>query len=204
MKAAPGGPTRASVSEWVGGILGRGGVSIEQLGDGEAYCRILNHYAPGTILPCRIIHAPTNEYESAINLKHLQTALSKLQINIPFDIHRLTRKKFNENWALASHLYKALAQHTRRAEQDSRRADHEARRPEQGDKAEQEERRDISEVVYCPPSKVSEPTSRPCLEAPPSSLPESVGEGRLLCTIDRVKEVILATTHDTEKIRRIR
>jgi hypothetical protein len=37
-------------------------LSIEQLGDGEIYCRIVNHYVPGTISANRLIHNPKNEY----------------------------------------------------------------------------------------------------------------------------------------------
>lgn len=43
-----------------------------------------------------------------LNLKQFQNALSKLKLSIFFDIQKISKQKFNENWALVSLLYKAL------------------------------------------------------------------------------------------------
>ena len=69
--------------------------SIESLGDGALYCKILNHYIPNTILTSRIIQQPINEYECCLNLKALQLGLAKNRVNVSFDIHRISKKRFH-------------------------------------------------------------------------------------------------------------
>ena len=49
-----------------------------------------------------------NEYEYCLNLKQLQLALAKLRINIPFDINKVSKQRFNENWALIVLMHKHL------------------------------------------------------------------------------------------------
>ena len=62
MKTAPVNPTKLIITEWITSIIKDypHKVSIEQLGDGEIYCRIINHYIPGTISANRIVASPKN------------------------------------------------------------------------------------------------------------------------------------------------
>ncbi len=89
-------PTKTDIIEWIimmcKDVSPR--ISIEQLGDGEIYCRIVNHYVPGTISANRLIHNPKNEYEFMLNLKQLQTALLRLKMNINFDMSKVCKQKF--------------------------------------------------------------------------------------------------------------
>ena len=89
-------------------------LSIQQLGDGAYYCRLLNTFVPDVISANRIIDRPSNEYQSGLNLKMLQLALKKLNINIPFDIHKLARKTFIDNWNFVCLLYKHFGKNNER------------------------------------------------------------------------------------------
>lgn len=95
---------------WIHSVLPSADKSttIESLGNGSMYCRLVNHYLPGAILPSRIINNPVNEYESCLNLKQLQLALAKAKINIPFDMNRVSKQRFHENWNLVVLLFKHL------------------------------------------------------------------------------------------------
>lgn len=137
-------------------------------------------------MPARIVFSPKNEYESALNLKQLQSALTKLRMNLPFDIHRVAKKKFNENWALASQLYRLLHAHDKWNTSES-----EGRKEEQG------------HVKITVAKKQTENTNKALID-PSSSKLTHFPTGTLLFTVDRVKEVLLGRTHDTEKLRQIR
>lgn len=83
-------------------------MKIEDFGDGVVYCRLLNHFY-GNPAHTKITWAPKNEYEYANNLKHVQAALLQLGITIPFDVNRVVKRKFLENWALINAFYRHLS-----------------------------------------------------------------------------------------------
>lgn len=62
MKTASANPTKLTIIDWITSIIKDypHKVSIEQLGDGEIYCRIINHYIPGSISSNRIVVSPKN------------------------------------------------------------------------------------------------------------------------------------------------
>lgn len=72
------------------------------------YCRIINHYFPGTILINRIIAYPKSEYENTLNLRILQNALGYLKISLAFDPFKLSKEKLPDNWNFIAALYRYL------------------------------------------------------------------------------------------------
>jgi hypothetical protein len=103
-------PTKSQIMLWIYSLLPTQArnFTIESLGNGAIYCKIINHYCPGTILPSRIISNPINEYESCLNLKQLQLGLARMKIQIPLDINKVSKQRFTENWNLITLLYRHL------------------------------------------------------------------------------------------------
>lgn len=60
---------------------------IENLGNGVAYCMLLNHYCPTAIHPSKIIHFPRTHNDHRTNLRRFQEGLNSHDIrNITFDV----------------------------------------------------------------------------------------------------------------------
>jgi hypothetical protein len=102
--------SRQTVTNWIHSLLPDvpAALRIEELGKGTHYCRILNHYFPGTILLNRILHHPKSEYENTINLRILQNAMAQLKIHVPIDPIRLSREKLSDNWTFVTALFRYL------------------------------------------------------------------------------------------------
>ena len=69
-------------------------LKIEDFGNGVLYCRIINHYYPAAIPPAKIFTTPKNEYEFSNNLKLLQQALVQHEVNVHFDVTKVSKRKF--------------------------------------------------------------------------------------------------------------
>lgn len=80
-------------------------LKIEDFGEGLIYARILNHYY-GNPIHTKISWHPKNEYDYINNLKQVQTALTQLSIVLPFDVNKIAKCKFLENWSLINSFYK--------------------------------------------------------------------------------------------------
>ena len=100
-------PSKTVIISWLRSIFSNLplNIKIEDFGDGVVYCKILNHFY-GNPTHTKIIWAPKNEYEYVNNLKHTQSALLQLGITIPFDVNRVSKRKFLENWALINAFYR--------------------------------------------------------------------------------------------------
>lgn len=110
-------PSRQAIFSWIHSLLTDvpPSLKVEELGKGNIYCRLLNHYFPGVILINRIIWTPKSEYENLINLRILQNAFLQLKIPIPFDPIRLSKEKLNDNWPFLQAFYRYLTQNTEEA-----------------------------------------------------------------------------------------
>jgi hypothetical protein len=107
-------PSRQTIFSWIQSLLGDvpPSLKVEEMGKGNIYCRLLNHYFPGVILINRIIWTPKSEYENLINLRILQNAFLQLKISIAFDPIRLSKEKLNDNWPFLQAFYRYLTQNT--------------------------------------------------------------------------------------------
>ena len=56
----------------------------------------------------RIIESPVNEYENCLNLKQVQQGLARMRINVPFEINKVSKQRYVENWNFVVLLFKAL------------------------------------------------------------------------------------------------
>lgn len=89
-------PTKTHILQWIHTLLPSvdPATTVESLGNGAIYCKLLNHYMPHSIAPSRIISEPINEYESCLNLKQLQLAMSRMRIPIAFDINKISKQRY--------------------------------------------------------------------------------------------------------------
>jgi hypothetical protein len=103
---------KRTIIEWISGIIREidQKFQIEDLHSGEIYCKVINHFAPNTIPPNRIINSPHTPYDFCLNLKLFQKALLTLKIDLPFDIEKVHKPQFSSNWLLITQLYKILAE----------------------------------------------------------------------------------------------
>lgn len=103
-------PSKTVINSWLKSLFPDLPLStkIEDFGDGVIYCRLLSHFY-GNPHHSKITWAPKNEYEYANNLKHVQNALLQLNIGISFDVGRVAKRRFLENWALINAFYRHLS-----------------------------------------------------------------------------------------------
>jgi hypothetical protein len=185
-------PSKWQIFDWIHSILPSAErcLTIESLGNGVVYCRIVNHYAPGSIHASRITPSPLNNYENCINLKQLQQALGKLRINVPFDISKVSKQRFNENWNLIVLLYRQLEGADFRKEQEERVVTVAPKRchfelPMYEQEHVLEERREKNDQAKGPNLEIFQ-------------------KGGLAFMVDRVKEILIGNYNDTYKIQLIR
>jgi hypothetical protein len=116
---------------------------------------------------------------------------------VVFDIHRVAKRKFNENWALATQIHRAFDPLLLPSREPDSKKELDSKR----------EGADLSLLLSsrshkASPKRPSEPSFRAADDVLCSK--NEFPTGSLLFVIDRVKEVLLGSTHDTEKVRRIR
>lgn len=89
-------PSKTHIINWLKGMFPDLSLhtKIEDFGNGVIYCRIINHYYPGTLPSAKILMSPKNEYEFLNNLKHVQQAFVQHNIKIHFDINKVSKRKF--------------------------------------------------------------------------------------------------------------
>ena len=104
-------PSKTTIFNWIKQIVPDSNpkMKVEDLGDGVVYCKIINHYFPGTININRLNLQPKNEYDYSLNLKLFQNALTMHKVVVPFDVGKIAKQKFLENWGLINALYRQLS-----------------------------------------------------------------------------------------------
>lgn len=100
-------PSRTVIGAWLKSLFPELPISpkIEDFGDGIVYCKLLNHFY-NSPPHSKITWAPKTQYEFANNLRHVQSALLQHGIAISFDVSRVAKRRFLENWALINGLYR--------------------------------------------------------------------------------------------------
>ena len=100
-------PSKTLITQWLKTLFPDlpNSLKIEDFGDGVIYCRILNHFHNNPPQQ-RICYNPRNEYDYVNNLKHVQAALLQQGMVIPFDVNKISKRKFLENWQLINNFYK--------------------------------------------------------------------------------------------------
>lgn len=100
-------PSKTLITKWLRSLFPDlpHNLKIEDLGDGIVYCRILSHFYSNPPLQ-RICFHPKNEYDYINNLKHAQASLLQQSVLIPFDVNKIAKRKFLENWQLINNFYR--------------------------------------------------------------------------------------------------
>jgi hypothetical protein len=89
-------PSKSVIFGWIKQIVPEAStkMKVEDLGDGVIYCKIINHYFPGSVNLNRLNLNPKNEYEYSLNLKLFQNALTLHKVTVPFDVAKISKQKF--------------------------------------------------------------------------------------------------------------
>ena len=66
---------------------------------------ILNYYFPGSIALNKVHFNPINEYQCLLNLKLFQNALQVNQIVVRFQLGKIAKLRFQQNWIMANLVY---------------------------------------------------------------------------------------------------
>ena len=100
-------PSKTIIANWLRSLFPDlpANHKIEDFGDGVIYCRILNHYCGQPAIQKFSWH-PKNEYAYANNLKQVQAILQQQGFVLPFDVNKVSKRKFLENWQLINGFYK--------------------------------------------------------------------------------------------------
>lgn len=88
-------PSKTIIINWLRGLFPDlcPNLKIEDFGNGVIYCRIMHHYY-GTPPLQKINWHPKNEYEYMNNLKNVQAALLQEGLGLPFDVNKISKRKF--------------------------------------------------------------------------------------------------------------
>ncbi|CAD8089207.1 unnamed protein product [Paramecium primaurelia] len=103
--------SKSEILHWINALLKTNFSKIEQLGNGVAYCKLLNMIDPTCLNPSKIVLKTKTQIDHISNLKLFQTAMQKLHMKKQFDIDKVSKCYFHENYDLALFLKK---QHTLR------------------------------------------------------------------------------------------
>ena len=89
--------SRKDILGWVNGTLNTDLATVDELGKGDIYCRLIHHFHPGSVQLSKVLMEPKMEYESILNLKYLQNALERLgstkKIDVNLSIPRSSRSR---------------------------------------------------------------------------------------------------------------
>lgn len=72
--------SRREIFTWIKQTLKLEVTSLEELGRGDIYCRLITHFHPGAIQMTKIVKAPKMKHDIILNLKHLQNGIDRLGI----------------------------------------------------------------------------------------------------------------------------
>ncbi|CAD8206913.1 unnamed protein product [Paramecium octaurelia] len=103
--------SKSEILHWINTLLKTNFTKIEQLGNGVAYCKLLNLIDPTCLNSTKIVLKTKTQIDHISNLKLFQTAMQKLHMKKQFDIDKVSKCYFHENYDLALFLKK---QHTLR------------------------------------------------------------------------------------------
>ncbi|CAD8188497.1 unnamed protein product [Paramecium pentaurelia] len=103
--------SKSEILQWINTLLKTNFTKIEQLGNGVAYCKLLNMIDPTCLNSTKIVLKTKTQIDHISNLKLFQTAMQKLHMKKQFDIDKVSKCYFHENYDLALFLKK---QHTLR------------------------------------------------------------------------------------------
>ena len=112
-------PSKSELLFWLNGILKEHNTNlpkvqrIEELGNGTAFCHLINISNPGAIPSSKINNLARFEYEGAANLKLLDSAFAKLKINkkveVPsfnIQIDKMAKMKVTDNLEMLQWFFK--------------------------------------------------------------------------------------------------
>ncbi|CAD8126673.1 unnamed protein product [Paramecium sonneborni] len=98
--------SKTEILHWINALLKTNLTKIEQLGNGIAYCKLLNMIDPTCLNPTKIVLKTKTQIDHINNLKLFQTAMQKLHLKKQFDIDKVSKCYFHENYDLALFLKK--------------------------------------------------------------------------------------------------
>ncbi|CAK58719.1 unnamed protein product (macronuclear) [Paramecium tetraurelia] len=98
--------SKSEILHWINTLLKTNFTKIEQLGNGVAYCKLLNLIDPTCLNSTKIVLKTKTQIDHISNLKLFQTAMQKLHMKKQFDIDKVSKCYFHENYDLALFLKK--------------------------------------------------------------------------------------------------
>ncbi|CAD8052470.1 unnamed protein product [Paramecium sonneborni] len=103
--------SRAELLQWVNDLLKITINKIEQLGTGAIYCQLIDAVHPGKIQLNKVNWRAKQEYEFVNNFKILQQSFTKLGLQKPIEIEKLTKCKYQDNLEFLQWMKKYIDTH---------------------------------------------------------------------------------------------
>lgn len=82
--------SKNEIVNWFNNILELKTEKIEQLGNGAAYCQVIEHFFPGSVSLQKVQWNARLPYEILANYKILTNSLNNLQIKKVVDVQKLS------------------------------------------------------------------------------------------------------------------
>ena len=101
--------SRKEILDWINATLDLNVTKIEQLGTGAVYSQLVDAYIPGAVTMSKINWKAKSNYEFINNLKVLQGAFVKLNVNKVIEVERLAKAKYQDNLEFIQWLKKTLS-----------------------------------------------------------------------------------------------
>ncbi|CAD8125254.1 unnamed protein product [Paramecium sonneborni] len=98
--------SKSEILHWINNLLKTNLTKIEQLGNGVIYCKLLNMIDPTSLNSTKIVLKTKTQIDHINNLKLLQNAMQKLHLKKQFDIDKVSKCYFHENYDLILFLKK--------------------------------------------------------------------------------------------------